>query len=70
MFKETQIYIINLPYKSDVYKNKMPIDGYISLNNIYINKLFKYIDNSKLTCINVKSAFKDNEDLYHKTGQH
>ncbi|MDY2882825.1 MAG: DHHW family protein [Romboutsia timonensis] len=70
MFKESQIYMINLPYKNDVYESKMPIDGYRSLNNIYINKLFEYIENSKLTCIDVKNDFKDNEELYHKTDHH
>ena len=70
MFKESQIYMINLPYKNDVYESKMPIDGYRSLNNIYINKLFEYIENSKLTCIDVKNDFKDSEELYHKTDHH
>lgn len=70
MFKEAKIYMINLPYKNDVYESKMPIDGYRSLNNIYINKLFEYIENSKLTCIDVKNDFKDSEELYHKTDHH
>ena len=69
-FNESKVYMVNLPYKSNVYENNMPIEGYQSLNTEYINKLWGYIDSNKIEIMDINNIFNDNEQFFHKTDHH
>lgn len=69
-FDKSKIYMVNLPYKSAVYENNMPIEGYHSLSRVYINKLWSKIDKNKIKIIDLDNIFNDNYDLFYKTDHH
>ena len=58
--------MVNLPYKSDVYEEKMLIDRYKSLNKVYIKKLYENIDKNKIKTIDIQNVFSNKEELYYK----
>ena len=47
-YNESQIYMINLPYKSRVYENEVPIQGDKSISRLSINKFWNYIVKDKI----------------------
>lgn len=69
-FDKSKIYMVNLPHKSTVYENKMPIKDYHSLSMKYMNKLWNNINKEKIKIIDINIIFKDTDNLFHKTDHH
>lgn len=68
-FKNSETYIVNLPSKSMVYEDKMPIDNYVSPDNEYIDEVLSNIDNN-VNVLDFRSIISSDEDLYYKTDHH
>lgn len=69
-FDKSKIYMVNLPHKSTVYENNMPIKDYKSLSRVYINKLWSNIDKDKIEIIDIDNIFNNEYDLFYKTDHH
>ena len=69
-FNESKMYIVNIPHKTEVYEEKMPIEDYEATSNKYFSVLENYIDKEKIEVIDMYDVFDESEDLYHKTDHH
>lgn len=67
---DTKVYIINLPHKNMVYEDKMPIVGYESRGNKYIDIFLNNIDKNKITTLDFRENVENWNDLYYKTDHH
>lgn len=65
-----KVYLFNLPHKIMVYEDKVPINGYKTKGNKYMDLFLDNIDKEKITPLDFRQIVGDDQNLYYKADHH